>query len=139
MHPIRAVLDTNVIVSAHLRPDGRQALILELGIAGAFRICASDSLLEECSGVLQRPRFGFDARVVRRSIETIRRASILVTPRRKLQVTHDPDDNMVLECALEADANYLVTGNLRHFPARFRGIRIISPREFVTLLAAGIE
>lgn len=104
----------------------------------AFRICVSQALLDEWSGVLQRPRFGLDAHLVERSIADIRRASIFVEPRTSLDVTRDPHDNIVLECALEASADSVVTGNLRHFPARFRGIRVVSPREFVTLLAASI-
>jgi uncharacterized protein len=66
----------------------------------------------------------------------MREAAILVAPRKRLDVTRDPDDNKVLECALEARADYVVTGNARDFPARFQDIRIISPRRFLTLLAS---
>jgi len=59
-----------------------------------------------------------------------------VLPRKRLNVTTDPDDNIFLECALEARADYVVTGNLRHFPPRFQDIRIVGPRQFLTILAA---
>jgi predicted nucleic acid-binding protein len=67
----------------------------------------------------------------------MRNAAILVVPRKKLKITRDPDDNKVLECALEARADYIVTGNIRDFPERFQDIRVIPPRRFMTLLASG--
>ncbi|PYU17735.1 MAG: hypothetical protein DMG32_27420 [Acidobacteria bacterium] len=57
-------------------------------------------------------------------------------PKRKLNVSRDPDDNKVVECALEARADYIVTGNIRHFPSRFQDIRIVLPRRFLTVVAA---
>jgi putative PIN family toxin of toxin-antitoxin system len=85
---------------------------------------------------LKRPRFGLDAREIAKSLRFIRNATIRVTPRKQLIVTRDPDDNKVLECALEARADYVVTGNTRDFPAQFQDIRIISPRSFLTILAS---
>ena len=133
---IRAVLDTNVVVSAHLNPEGNEAVILELALAGRFRFYVSSELLEEYEGVLRRERFGLDARDIAQSVRLLRRHAERVPPRRKLHVTRDPRDNMILECALEARADYVVTGNLRHFPARFQDIRVIAPRSFLTILAA---
>jgi predicted nucleic acid-binding protein len=51
-----------------------------------------------------------------------------------LSVAFDPDDNIFLECAQEADANYLVTGNKRDFPAQWRNTRIVNARELIELL-----
>lgn len=133
---IRAVLDTNVVVSAHLNSEGREALILELAMAGYFRCFVSEALLEEYEGVLRRPRFGFDSRQVAHAMRALRKTVSLVRPRRRLDVTKDPDDNKVVECALEARADYIVTGNARHFPRQYQDIRIVLPRQFVTILAA---
>ncbi len=66
----------------------------------------------------------------------MRNAAILVVPRKRLKITSDPDDNKVLECALEARADFVVTGNTRDFPERFQDIRIIPPRLFMTILAS---
>lgn len=77
--------------------------------------------------------------MVAQSILEIRQSALLVSPRRKLRITRDPDDNMVLECGWEASADYVVTGNLRHFPPQFGKLLVISPREFVTVLAAAME
>jgi putative PIN family toxin of toxin-antitoxin system len=158
----RVVLDTNVVVSAHLRTDGRQALILELGLARRFQLCVSEDLLAEYEEVLLRPRFGFDLRLVRRSMKAIRDAALVVKPQKKFRITRDPSDDChpergrfstdegslliiarFLDCAVAARAAFLVTQNLsraqsRDFPPRFRGVRIIPPIEFVEVLAAEI-
>ena len=60
----------------------------------------------------------------------------MVRPSKGLKVTKDPDDNKVLECALEARADYVVTGNVRHFPVRYQDIRVVTPWEFMAILAA---
>jgi putative PIN family toxin of toxin-antitoxin system len=133
---IKAVLDTNVVVSAHLSPEGPTALILDLAFSRFFRCVVSSDLLDEYEGVLWRRRFGLDPADVARCIRILRKRAILVTPRKKLSVTSDPDDDKVLECALEGKADYVVTGNTRHFPAQFRGIRIIPSRQFLIILAS---
>ena len=129
-------MDTNVVLSAHLTIEGPSGVILDLVFSKFFRCFVSYPLLEEYEEVLKRPRFGLDAREIARSLRLIRSATIRVTPRKPLTVTRDPDDNKVLECALEARADYVVTGNTRDFPPRFQDIRIISPRSFLTILAS---
>jgi hypothetical protein len=133
---IRAVLDTNVIVSAHLNSQGPPALILDLAFGRFFRCFVSEPLLLEYELVLRRPAFGISTRQVVNSIRALRRIATLVAPRRQLRTTNDPDDNKFLECALEARADYFVTGNIRHFPRQFQDIRIIVPRRFLTVLAS---
>jgi len=139
MPRVKAVLDTNVIVSALLKPDGRQALLLDLALSGAFTTIVSRDLLKEYEEVLRRPRFALDPRGIAGSLRAIRKAATLVQPRRHLHVTGDPDDNLVLECALEGGAEYVVTGNTRDFPREFQGIQIVPPREFMTVLAERLE
>ena len=130
-------MDTNVVLSAHLNLEGPSKVILDLVFARFFRCFVLNPLLEEYEEVLKRPRFGRDAREIARSLRLMRNAAILVVPRKKLEITRDPDDNKVLECALEARVDYVVTGNIRDFPERFQDIRIIPPRRFMTLLASG--
>lgn len=133
---LRAVLDTNVVVSAHLRPEGQQALILGLAFGRKFRWFVSEALLEEYQGVLRRQRFGLNPKSVTQSIRLIRKTATLVVPKKRRSVTRDPEDNKVIECALEARTDYVVTGNIRHFPSRFQDIRVVPPRQFLTLIAA---
>jgi predicted nucleic acid-binding protein len=53
---------------------------------------------------------------------------------KKVTAARDPDDDRVLECALEAGADFIVTGNIRDFPAQFRGVRVVTPRDFLFVL-----
>ncbi len=139
MRAASAVLDTNVIVSALLKAEGREALILDLAVCRRFSLAVSEPLLEEYEGVLRRPRFGFDPQEVARSLRAIRGVAAVVEPRERLNVARDPDDNMILECAVEAGSEFVVTGNTRHFPARFRRLQVLPPRQFLIVLAARLE
>ena len=139
MPVVKAVLDTNVVVSAHLKVEGLEALILELALSARFSLIVSRALLEEYEGVLRRPRFRLDPRRIERSMLAIQKAAILVQPQKHLQVTLDPEDNKVLECALEGGAEYLVTGNTRHFPKEFQRIGILAPRQFLVILAVRLH
>jgi predicted nucleic acid-binding protein len=59
----------------------------------------------------------------------------LVSPSHSIQATSDPGNNIFLECADEARADYLITGNQRHFPNFWKKTKIITSREFITLIA----
>ena len=133
---ISAVLDINVVVSALLNPEGPAALILTLAISKKFRCCTSEALFKEYDEVLSRPGFRLNQRHVARLMRSLQSTTVLVVPRKILQAASDPDDNKVLECALEARADYVVTGNTHHFPARFQDIRVIRPQQFLVVLAA---
>ncbi len=133
---ISAVLDTNVVVSGQLRKNGIPAQVSDLSLARRFRCFVSESLLSEYQAVLLRPRFGFSAKDVAELLQAFRRIVTVVSPRKRVTAALDPGDNHVLECALEARADYVVTGNIRHFPAQFQDIRIITPRQFLTIFAS---
>ena len=128
---IRAVYDTNVIVSGLLRSEGIPAFLLDLATQGYIRLFLSEDILEEYEEVILRPKFDFSRRLVKRLLRKLRAKGKMVKPKTTVKVLKDPSDNMFLECALSGRAKYLVTGNIRHFPFRdFRGIKIVSPREF---------
>jgi putative PIN family toxin of toxin-antitoxin system len=78
---IRVVLDTNVVVSAHLNPQGREALILELAVAGRLRCFASAELLKEYDEVLHRPKFGFSSKAAAVWLRELRSLIRPVRPR----------------------------------------------------------
>lgn len=136
---LRAVLDTNVIVSAAIQPLGIPAAIVSVGLDRKFLICYSDSILEEYREVLSRGKFRLPQKAVDAFIADVEQRGEKFSPLRKLSVCPDPDDNKFLECADAANAHYLVTGNRRHFPARHKATTIMTPRQFVTILiSAGI-
>src|SRR6266481_6749047 len=117
---LKAVLDTNVVVSAHLTADGRAALIFRLALSRYFQCYLFQEILEEYCEVLQRRKFKLDADDVVQSLSAFRAAAVLVNPRIQIVAARDPDDNKILECAIEAKADYIVTGNIRDFPKQFR-------------------
>src|SRR4051794_20467448 len=96
---IRGVLDTNVIVSAHLHEDGLEAMVFRLALAGRIILCVSEPFIAEYHGVLSRKKFAFEPSRITRALETIRRASRTVRPKRTLTACPDPEDNRFLECA----------------------------------------
>jgi len=135
MIALRLVLDTNVIVSAALKPDGLQRTVLLLAMARPSRLHVSAEILAEYREVLGRREFKIRKGLRRQFLQWIRNGSHTVTPTSQLRITSDPDDNMFLECADAARADYLVTGNTRHFPKFWKQTKVVTSREFVTLMA----
>jgi putative PIN family toxin of toxin-antitoxin system len=132
---LRAVYDTNVVVSAALYADSLPASLVSLAIAGGVRLFLSPPILEEYTEVLKRPKFQFDRRKVNRLLRDLTHAATMVTPESRISASPDESDNRFLECAHTSGADYLVTGNKRHFPfAAYEGTAIVSPAEFAQIL-----
>jgi uncharacterized protein len=128
---IRAVLDTNVIVSAYLNEDGLPFLILKLALVRSVQMYVSAPILSEYEELLLRKSFPLDRRRAKLLLKKIQAASITVTPPASQPLTSDPDDSMFLECAQAAKADYLVTGNAQHFPQSWKYTEIVTPRQFI--------
>ncbi|MBI4677643.1 MAG: putative toxin-antitoxin system toxin component, PIN family [Elusimicrobia bacterium] len=131
---MRIVLDTNVFVSAALRPEGHVAPILQLAAEGRLAIFVSSFILAELERTLASPKIGFDPARVRATLASVRENVAVVEPTTMVNAIHAKDsDNRILECALEAKADVLVTGNMRHIRplGAFQGIAILTPREFL--------
>jgi putative PIN family toxin of toxin-antitoxin system len=133
---MRVVYDTNVIVSAVLKPGSIPAALVALAIGQYVELCYSPAILAEYTEVLKRPKFGFNRRSVDRFLGDLVNAAVMVRPTTRVTHALDEADNRFLECAQEARAAYLVTGNKRHFPfPAFGATKIVSPTEFVQLFA----
>ena len=135
MLPLRLVVDTNVVVSAAVKPLGLQRAVLVLAVTKPARLYVSDPILEEYAEVLGRSLLRIRKGIRMRILQMIRNRSFPVAPQRHLDVASDPGDNIFLECAEAARADYLVTGNLRHFPRFWRTTKVISPCEFIEIAA----
>jgi uncharacterized protein len=85
--------------------------------------------------VLARPELKIRKGLRQQFLQLIKNRAHRVTPTRRLQVTADPDDNIFLECADAARADYLVTGNTRHFPKFWKKTKVITSREFISIVA----
>ncbi|HTC63389.1 MAG TPA: putative toxin-antitoxin system toxin component, PIN family [Candidatus Saccharimonadales bacterium] len=134
MLPVRLVLDTNIIISAAIKPEGLQRTVLLLAMTRPARLYVSEPMLSEYRMVLSRPEFKIQKGLRLQFLQRIKDVSRLVFPSLQIRVTPDPDDNIFLECADTARADYLVTGNMRHFPKYWKQTKIISSREFITMI-----
>ena len=135
MLPLRLVIDTNVVISAALKPEGLQRTTFLLAITKPARLYVSRPILDEYAEVLSRPELKIRKGLRQQLLQLIKNRGNRLVPSRRLEVSGDPDDNRFLECADAARADYLVTGNLRHFPRFWKKTKIITPREFIGLVA----
>lgn len=127
-------------MSAFINPHGHPAKILAAWSEGRFELVLSPALLDETEEVLNRPRLrkkhGKSVMEIHQWITDLAQAATMMSDAIELQaVQADPDDDVILACALEGDAEYLVTGD-EHLLAlkHFHGIRIITARQFWQLL-----
>src|SRR5215471_15336800 len=111
MIPLRLVVDTNIVVSAALKPGGLQRTVLLLSLTKPPRLYVSDAILTEYRDVLSRPEFQLRKGLRQHLLDLIGRRAHLANPVRPVQVANDPDDNIFIECADAARADYLVSGN----------------------------
>lgn len=128
---IGVVIDTNVVVSALLNDGGREAAVVDLAVSGDVRLFASETILNEYEEILSRPKFPLDRGRVTSALESLRAASVIVESTERLAISPHEPDNRFLECAEAARADFLVTGNKRHFPAEWKRTRIVNAREFL--------
>jgi len=135
MLPLRLVIDTNVLVSAAIKPAGLQRTVFLIAISKPARLYVSRPILMEYSEVLARPELRIRKGLRLQLLQLIKNHGHTLSPNRRLEVTTDPADNMFLECADAARADYLVTGNQKHFPKFWKNTKIVTSREFVTLAA----
>ena len=133
---IRIVIDTNVVVSAMLRAGGLPESVFRLALGREVQVFVSEPVVAEYEEVLRRPRLAIDPEKVTGAMGRIRAVAWLVKPDVAITAALDPDDNIFLECAESAQAHFLVTGNVKDFPATWMGTRIVTPRQFLEAITA---
>lgn len=135
------VLDTNVIISALLSAGGSPAQIIDLWEAGVFDVAISTPLLDELKRVLDYPQVKKYQKMTPDEINTLlgrwSTISVYVEPEVVLEVVKDDsDDNRVLECAVAAKANYIISGDKHLLDlGEYRGIEVLPPAGFIVLLS----
>jgi putative PIN family toxin of toxin-antitoxin system len=135
MIPLRLVIDTNIVVSAALKPGGLQRTVLLLATTKPATLYVTGAILDEYRAVLSRPEVNIRKGLRNQLLQLIRSRANEVKPTHLPPVTKDPDDNKFLECADAARADYLVTGNSRHFPKFWKKTKVITSREFIDIVA----
>ena len=132
---MKIVLDTNVLASGILSPNGPPAAVLRALLTERVSLCFDERIVSEYRDVLTRAEVSFDRDVVEELVGFLESAG---SPTLAAPLAVDlPDswDQMFIEVAVSSRADYLVTGNLKHFPEKARtGVRVVSPREFLDVL-----
>lgn len=137
---IRAVLDANVFVSALLSPKGVPASVLSAWRAEQFHLVVSEAVLEEIDRVLRYPgiarRHEWPEERLRSFVEDLAHLAIMTPGELRLAViAEDPPDNRYLECAIEGEAEYIVSGDQHLLDlGEYQGIRAVKPRAFLEVL-----
>jgi len=128
---IRAVIDTNVLVSGLLSPAGNEALIVLAIHQGFVRPCLSEAIIAEYAAVLARPKFAFPPEEIEAVLAMLQSKGELFRSEESLVVT-DPADTKFLHCAQAARADFIVTGNKRDFPdGPYGPTRVVSAGELL--------
>lgn len=130
---VRAVFDTNVLVSAALSLGSSPFRCLALARSSVVESVTCEELLHEFQRILES-KLGFPSERAREAVEEVRALSRVVSIQHALRVVAaDPDDDKVLECALTGNASDIVTGDRRHLlpMGEYQGIRIVTSAEFL--------
>ena len=139
---MRVVVDTNIVVSRYVAPQGVVAEVLARWEQQAFELVVSEPILSEFQRVLAYERIRArhlmsDAEILE-VVEDFREFTILVEPTETVDaVKDDPDDNIFLDCALAGGAECIVSGDFHLLALKqYRGIQILSPAAFLAFLNA---
>lgn len=127
---MRAVIDTNVIISALLKPGSKPGRIIEMVLEGKINAVVSRDMLGEYKRVVYRRKFSFTQEQIDTVLVLFDKA-VLELPLPG-QDTVNADDAVFLAAAIAGGADYLITGNIRHFPERKYGNCLaVTPAEFL--------
>ena len=130
----KVVIDTNVLVSG-LTFKGQPREVLDLAWKGEIEATISPFILKELTGTLKKD-FGWSNEQIKNTIQRIKAKTISIRPKIKVSVVKEKDDdNRILECAIEGNARYLISGDKKHLlPLKeYQGIKILSPAQFLML------
>ena len=132
---MRVVFDTNIFISALHFKKGIPRTLLGRVISGQLTLITSKQILAEVRGVL-RMKFGYSIEMLDHFEELLMDIATIVDPQVKVSaISRDPDDNLVLECAIEGNATAVVSGDKDLIDLhRYENIQIYTPREFLEIL-----
>ena len=137
---IRVVIDANVFVSAILKPNSNPDKVIDLVKQGRITLALSPDILAEIRKVLLYPKIRKELKLTTKEIgealAQIVQAAIITSGRVRLNaIESDPDDNRYLECAVEVQADFIISGD-RHLKdlKNFQGIKIVNSATFIAFI-----
>lgn len=126
------VADTNIIISALIKPFSDSSKILNLILSGKIKLAYDFRILNEYEEVLNRKKFNFNSQYVESIITQIKEEGIHIDSLPLNETLPDKDDLSFLETAVSGSVDFIVTGNKRHFPnTHYKNIKVLSPSEFL--------
>ncbi|MDE0424411.1 MAG: putative toxin-antitoxin system toxin component, PIN family [Candidatus Poribacteria bacterium] len=135
---MRVVLDTNQHISAIIRPNGHPAQIVRLWRSGLIELAISPFILEEFEGVVHRPRIqeknNLSDADIAEYLEILRTFAVIVPGTIIVNaIPDDPDDNIIIACAIEAEADMIISGD-QHLLSlgSYQGIPIFRAVDFLS-------
>ncbi len=136
---MRVVFDTNIYVSAFAIPGGHAEEAYLSAIQGRFKLFTSVPILTETATVLQT-KFEWSEEKARALVQAISRVATVVSGGTRLQVVRDEPDNRILECAIKAQAEFIVTGDRQLLAlSQYEGVKILRLADFLRLVNAEKE
>lgn len=129
----KAVLDTNILVSAFIKYGGNEWKILQNAAEGKISILTTEDLLEEFHNVISRQKFQYNKKEIQEMMEFIITITKYTTPTQKInKIKEDPADNKILECATAGGADYIISGDQHLLKLReYKKIPILTSTEFL--------
>lgn len=142
---LKVVFDSAVFISAFLAKTGLSAELLRKAKDGAFDICLAEEILEEVRRALLqyqkiRKRYHYTDQTAIQFVQSLRVVTHLITDLPLIKVVDsDPNDDMVVACALKAQASYIITrDNDLLSLGKYKDIEIVTPEAFMGMLRGGI-
>jgi len=136
---LKVILDTNIIISGLLKTSSNCRKIINKLSENKFTLIISPTILEEFIDVTSRPKFHkiINRETAEKLMELIKNQAFFVNPSKKVSIIkNDLDDNMFLEAALEASANFIISGDEDLLAlGAFHKTKIIPPKEFLKIIA----
>jgi len=136
---VRVVLDTNVLIAFLLTRGRTISTILDGWERGDFDLLTSPALIAEVRRTLEKPELRQRIRpeAAEALLEALEKDAVLIPGDLELHgVAPDPDDDAIVSCAIEGDADYIVSGDAHLLGlGEYEGVRIVEPAEFVRVLA----
>jgi len=131
---LKVVFDTNIYISAFVIPGGNAEKAYIHAIDGDFELCTSIAILTELARKLDE-KFGWEKQKIAHLITSISNMTVVFKTIPWLKVVSDDPDNRILECAIKAEADFLVTGDKHLLKLRNYGdFEIIKLSTFLTIL-----
>ena len=137
---MKAVLDTNILISAFVFPGRAPETVYRLAIERRIELVTSPTLLAEFGRVLLE-KFGWEPAKVEEAVAQVARIGTVTRPAKRIRVVgDDPADDRVLEAAWEAGAAFIVSGDRHLLRLReWRGIRIVKVADLLAELGFGAD